>query len=261
MDHSPVSRVSYRPYPSTPIEKVTYTAGESSELVSPQRRPRQRGYTRAKRPSTRAHAGNSPTRAIRGLTPSSNSTTYDLLHPDNTDTTSNLSPQNTDSRFRNTSPLRPTLDEAYLVFLEAVSSGECAFYQLNQVMFVANGWNIHKSEAHGWYHLQSASIGLTDTVTVVCMCPEYRNRDHCFHQRFLLDYGKQTFPVGHLFNENPSSTILFSRVKDVLLEDAFINHFSVASHLGHNTVKNRVIVDHHGDDKGGGSWNCARDPS
>ncbi|KAF9521754.1 hypothetical protein CPB83DRAFT_778174 [Crepidotus variabilis] len=151
--------------------------------------------------------------------------------------------------------------EAYLVFLEAIHLGECAFYQLDQSLFVANGWNIRKSEAvrQGWCHLQRTDIGTMSSV--VCMCREFTNGDQCFHQRFLLDYGEQEFPIERNMQDVQNITILFSRTWDTLLEDSFINHFSVANSSSHNTVKNRVVVEYSGDNRGGGNWTCVKEPS
>ena len=39
------------------------------------------------------------------------------------------------------------LDNSYTSFVEAVMSDDCSFYQLNQKLFVVNGWNTKKNEA------------------------------------------------------------------------------------------------------------------
>ncbi|KAF9531644.1 hypothetical protein CPB83DRAFT_761155 [Crepidotus variabilis] len=150
-------------------------------------------------------------------------------------------------------------EEAYLIFVDAVLSEECALYQLSQSLFVGNGWNTRKSEAVGWCHIQRTIVGSEGSV--ICMCPDFKNTDRCFHQRFLTGYGRHAFPFECEMNDVSNLTFLFSRVEDSLFGDTFTNHFSVVNHSGYNNVKNRVVVEHHGDNNGGGTWTCPKEPS
>jgi hypothetical protein len=53
-------------------------------------------------------------------------------------------------------------------------------------------------------------------------------------------------------------TILFSRAVRHE-EDTYVNLFSVLPQGSHSSVKNRVVVEHNGNDDGDGEWKCYRD--
>ncbi|KAF9522519.1 hypothetical protein CPB83DRAFT_733749, partial [Crepidotus variabilis] len=142
-------------------------------------------------------------------------------------------------------------------FVDAVLTDECAMYQLDRCLFVVNGWNSRHSESQGWYHLQRTLNNTTREV--VCMCTESRNSQSCLHTRFMSDYGDQKFPDEEMVLNGPSVTYLFSRIQDVVVEGDFITHFSVTSQSDQSTVKHRVVVEHRGNNSGGGTWKCGRD--
>lgn len=98
----------------------------------------------------------------------------------------------------------------YQPFIEAISAGECGFYQLSQRLFVVNGWNKVSNTTsvstfwcvyvvflryfleNKWYHLDKLQVG-HDSISV-CMCPEGRSRSICLHIRFLSEFGEERFP-------------------------------------------------------------------
>jgi len=51
---------------------------------------------------------------------------------------------------------------------------------------------------------------------------------------------------------------MFSRTAHHVL-DAYVNFFSVLSRNAQPSIKNRVVVEHIGDDEGGGEWRCCKD--
>jgi hypothetical protein len=74
-----------------------------------------------------------------------------------------------------------------------------------------------------------------------------------------LQSGK-TIDAGHDL-DGQRLTYLFSRVEDLMVDDSFVNYFSVPSLGNRPSIKNRVIVEHRGDDEGGGTWKCLKEPS
>ena len=118
-------------------------------------------------------------------------------------------------------------------------------------------------------------MSTVDDSAVLCLCPEGRDNSCCFHVRFLREYASQQFPpdermsgkiplaIGfdeHLNNlvENNNQTFLFSRTEHHV-DDHYINLFSVFPQSPYPSIKNRVVVEHIGDDNGNGSWRCFKD--
>ncbi|KAF9523163.1 hypothetical protein CPB83DRAFT_898984 [Crepidotus variabilis] len=284
MDLSPIAPVSYRNRASSPVQKVSYLNRDTSQLqiVTPKRKQRKSGYQKRK-PAPKAVDSLPSLPEAVSLPPTLPQTPVRSIEPDDFASLSLSfpspntfgSPTNETSTSAITTPtvirrgqLTPSarfalrkagIKDGYPSFVEAVFSEECAFYQLELTLFVANGWNFELAETHGWYHLQRSHTGLEDSI--VCMCPDARSNLECFHSKFLKEYGNQRFPDDDTLPNLRSSTYLISRVEDLLVEDGFINHFSVSSHSEHSTVKSRVVVEHRGDDAGGGTWTCTRDSS
>lgn len=100
----------------------------------------------------------------------------------------------------------------------------------------------------------------------------------CVHIQFIRDYGDRRFPFdermsrkltcmideGVFLTDNSNlpaddlPTVLFSRTEHHE-EHTFINLFSILAQGSHPTVKNRVVVEHTGNDDGDGEWKCLKD--
>lgn len=156
MSRSPVSKVSYQPYPSTPVRRVNYNSGKdnSVELITPQRKPRRHGYHRANNPPAAMESSLSSISTLNPMAPASGDMENSSpTLPDSTLRTATPTIR-TDTRLslgcdvsRDVLLQKQNSNETYSVFIEAVFSDECAIYQLNHSLFVANGWNTQKSEA------------------------------------------------------------------------------------------------------------------
>lgn len=90
----------------------------------------------------------------------------------------------------------------YMMFVEAVFTGECDFWQLSRNLFIVNGW-CHRTKAPTWmfYHLQMVVVGIERKCH--CLCPEGKKSDDCFHTCFLQEYGDEMFPVDHRMTGKP----------------------------------------------------------
>ncbi|KDR65237.1 hypothetical protein GALMADRAFT_50349, partial [Galerina marginata CBS 339.88] len=151
----------------------------------------------------------------------------------------------------------------YLSFVEAVLAAECDFWQLSRNLFIVNGWNREANAATStFYHLHMVVVGTERRCH--CLCPEGRQNNQCIHVRFLLDHGDEKFPIDHrmtgkIWEEN--KTFLFSRNVECYEPLTIHNVFSVPSPGVLESIKNRAVVEHFGDDTGSGVWRCSKDPN
>jgi hypothetical protein len=121
---------------------------------------------------------------------------------------------------------------------------------------------------HYWYHVQ-LDRNETGEPIPVCYCPSAKEKETCVHQRYLCEEG----PLDHLMPQGPplffldhilsinyqgsiEKVILFWR--DVV-EDGWINLFSVCIEGPPSGAKNRAVVTYVGADTGVGNWRCSRD--
>jgi hypothetical protein len=66
--------------------------------------------------------------------------------------------------------------------------------------------------------------------------------------------------IAHLYKvASDNTTFLFSRSEHWHADGVYINLFSVVSRLAHVSIKNRLVVEHVGDDTGSGTWKCHKD--
>ena len=156
MTDSPPLKVTYAELPDSPIQKVAYEGVFSTGDVmyaTPQRKPRRpykdRKWKRQKTSSGRVSSPipDNPSPVLEEPWQSSPLEVLDVE-----DVSADISKRSDElSMLRTPSSDVPSiaveLDNSYTSFVEAVMSDDCSFYQLNQKLFVVNGWNTKKNEA------------------------------------------------------------------------------------------------------------------
>ncbi|EKM81329.1 hypothetical protein AGABI1DRAFT_37971 [Agaricus bisporus var. burnettii JB137-S8] len=159
--------------------------------------------------------------------------------------------------------------DTYNIFSEAVMTEAIPFFQLAPEVYVVTGWDSKQGKrTHYWYHVQMGPSETGD-LTAVCYCPSAKEKETCVHQRYLTEEGplNASLPQGlHIFRLSYISSseskgpieqvILFWR--DVV-EDGWMNHFSVGIEGPTSSAKNRVVVTYVGADTGFGNWRCSKD--
>ncbi|KAF9471709.1 hypothetical protein BDN70DRAFT_779241, partial [Pholiota conissans] len=151
------------------------------------------------------------------------------------------------------------LQAKFSFFIEAVSSDQCAFLQLTPEVFVANDWNMGKDEAtYQWVHIHSIRHGTG--YKIGCQCTRGRKNSDCFHIRYLLELQSTKFPPIPDLADDPYRTFLcaqFETAQDGIFDTIFSVPPPRAEYA--TTIKQRAIVEHHGDDNGKGTWKCSKD--
>ncbi|KAF8068573.1 hypothetical protein FPV67DRAFT_1414882 [Lyophyllum atratum] len=140
-------------------------------------------------------------------------------------------------------------------YADLVCTGAVGLVQIYENVFVVQGWDAKNvSGTRSWYHLERTKIGLV--VAVACYCKGSRVNGSCVHSLFMEEQGEEEYPGNEqALADSTVPTVLFSR--QPIGGERFVNHFSVSSRG--ETVKSRAVVIHEGDDRGGGSWRCAKD--
>jgi len=83
-------------------------------------------------------------------------------------------------------------NDDFSTFVRSVFAEECAFWQLNPTLFIANGWdNKRRTPTRKWYHLQR--VFTQSGMSATCLCPAAKKWIDCFHERFLKEYGDNHF--------------------------------------------------------------------
>ncbi|KDR72062.1 hypothetical protein GALMADRAFT_143401 [Galerina marginata CBS 339.88] len=276
MNDSPLSIITYAPLPESPTEIHYQYQDTVTQIITPQRKPRRGGnnprVNKWKRGS-KVQQEDAEEPAQLGWDEVEGSAMNDGLGIDNIgmpdyEQSSDLFSSDFEQaagqlvieggQFEETGAGvegdQPPAGEAFSTFVEATLVGECGMYQLTDRLFVVNGWNRKKRESTGtWYHLQRTRHHSDGGWEATCLCPGSRNQTAvCFHARFIQE---EILYRGNILSDDDKRAFLFSRSED-LLEESYLNYFSVPSHTRFHSIKNRAIVEHRGDDTGLGMWKC-----
>ena len=184
-------------------------------------------------------------------------------------------------------------DGNYVSFVDAVMADECSLYQVSRKTFVCNGWNLKKNQSvvsfiflvcnekfpndicrrlgiicnghsrEAWIlNMLCASVPKEGKTLRVFMPGSFWTMASVV---FLRMRGCPVRACKNLFLtllidtlDYENDTFLFSRTEHHINDD-FINLFSVLTHSEYPTIKNRVVVEHTGNDNGDGTWRCLKD--
>ncbi|KAJ6536762.1 hypothetical protein DFH09DRAFT_1091235 [Mycena vulgaris] len=138
------------------------------------------------------------------------------------------------------------VDLDYEDYTEMILQEGGSFYQISADLFIVSGWDGRTRKAKtSWYHLQRTIIGAD--LVIVCRCPLSSPDGRCVHEKFLLEYGAEMFPVDEVFSsDEPSHTSTLLCIKMLWIIRWSIN--------------GRTVVIYDGDDAGSGDWSCRKDP-
>lgn len=148
MDSPPV-KVRYSDLPDSPIQRVAYEVPSDTIHTTPQRKPRRRnevpnGLERKRQKTSRNTWSTCATSDGIIDSPSQSASPRGAAgHGD---------PRAEEWRSDELLPIQPEESESsmtdcgYPAFVHSVLSDDCEFYQLNQTIFVVNGWNTKTNE-------------------------------------------------------------------------------------------------------------------
>ncbi|KAL0950535.1 hypothetical protein HGRIS_007343 [Hohenbuehelia grisea] len=132
----------------------------------------------------------------------------------------------------------------YEVFVESIAAETVAFKRISDRLFVVNGRDSKRScGLPSWYHVQCFYVG--SCVTVVCWCPQAKDKANCVHTRYLKKEGSIRFP----FSPHDVEGLELADVKFC---------FSVAA-PGRIALQDRSVVIYESQEFIAGTWSCTKD--